>query len=77
MRRKILFTALFVFITWAATSCEDLMQCKKCRLVSTDLITGEVTYDPNETEYCGTSLAAIEATPPKTVGNVTTEYVCR
>lgn len=77
MKRKILFTLLFALTTWAVTSCEDLIRCKKCRLVSTDLLTGEVTYDPNETEYCGAALAAIQATPPKTVGNVTTEYVCR
>lgn len=77
MKRRILYTALFIFISWAVTSCEDLMQCKKCRLVSTDKLTGQVTYDPNETEYCGAYLITIESTPPKTVGNVTTEYVCR
>jgi len=77
MNRKILFAALFIFLAWAASSCEDLMQCKKCRLVSTDSSTGEVIEDPNETEYCGASLITIETTPPKTVGTVTTEYVCR
>ena len=77
MKKKILFAVFFIFIAWAATSCEDLMQCKKCRLVSTDLSSGEVTEDRNETEYCGASLIAIEATPPVTVGNVTTKHVCR
>ena len=77
MKRKILFAALFILLAWAASSCEDLMQCKKCRLVSTDSSNGDVREDPNETEYCGASLIAIEATPPKTVGTVTTEYVCR
>ena len=68
MKRKILFAVFFIFMAWAATSCEDLMQCKKCRLVSTDSSTGEVIEDPNETEYCGAKLIAIEATPPITVG---------
>jgi len=77
MKRKILYTALFIVISWAVTSCEDLIQCKKCRLVSTDRTTGEVTYDPKETEYCGASLITIEATPPITSGNVSTKYVCR
>jgi len=77
MKRKILYTSLFVFMSWGITSCEDLIQCKKCRLVSTDLSTGVVTEDRNETEYCGAALLAIEATPPKTVVNVRTEYICR
>jgi hypothetical protein len=77
MKRKILFAALFIFLAWAASSCEDLMQCKKCRLVSTDSSNGEVIEDPNETEYCGASLIAIEATRPMTTGTITTKYVCR
>ena len=77
MKKRILFALFFIFIAWAATSCEDLMQCKKCRLVSTNSVTGEVITDPNETEYCGAQLIAIEATRPVTVGNVTTKYVCR
>jgi hypothetical protein len=77
MKRKILFAALFIFLAWAASSCEDLMQCKKCRLVSTDSSTNEVIIDPNETEYCGASLIAIEAARPVVVGTVSTEYVCR
>ena len=77
MKKKIIIAVFFIFIAWAATSCEDLMQCKKCRLVSTNSSTGEVIEDPNETEYCGAQLIAIEATRPVTVGNVTTKHVCR
>ncbi len=77
MKRKILFAGLFILLAWAASSCEDLMQCKKCRLVSTDSSTNEVIEDPNETEYCGASLIAIETARPVKVGTVTTEYVCR
>ncbi len=77
MKKKILYALLFFLLAWGITSCEDLIQCKKCKLVSTDLQTGEVTIDMNETEYCGAALIAIEATSPKLVGNVRTEYVCR
>jgi hypothetical protein len=77
MKKKIIIAVFFIFIAWAATSCEDLMQCKKCRLVSTNSSTGEVIEDPNETEYCGAQLIAIEATRPVVVGNVTTKHVCR
>jgi len=77
MKKKIIIAVFFIFIAGAATSCEDLMQCKKCRLVSTNSSTGEVIEDPNETEYCGAQLIAIEATRPVVVGNVTTKHVCR
>ena len=76
MKKKILYAAAFIFIAWAATSCEGLEQCLFCKLVSTDSSNGEVT-EGFETEYCGARLIAIQAVGPKTVGTVTTEYVCR
>jgi hypothetical protein len=76
MKRKFLLAAAFVFMAMAITSCEDLEQCKYCKIVSTDSSTGDVN-EGFETEYCGASLLVIEATGPKTVGTVTTEYVCR
>lgn len=77
VKRKILYILLFFLISWSITSCEDLIKCKKCKLVSTDLQTGEVTIDRHETEYCGAALIAIEANSAKIIGNVKTEYVCR
>jgi hypothetical protein len=76
MKKKILYAAAFLFIAWAAQSCEALEQCKFCRTVTTDSTTGDVTYGP-ETEYCGAKLVTIEATPPATVGNLTTTWECR
>ena len=76
MKRKFLLAAAFVFISWAVTSCEDLVQCKICRTVTTDSQTGDVN-EGFETEYCGAALLAIEAKAPITVGSQTTEWVCR
>ena len=76
MKRKLLFGALFVFIAWAATSCEALSDCKICKTIITDSATNQVT-EGAETEYCGAKLIAIEATRPVTTGTQTTKYECR
>jgi len=76
MKRNILYAAAFIFLAWAATSCEGLELCKFCKLVSTDSSNGEV-IEGSEIEYCGAKLIAIEAVGPKTVGTITTRYVCR
>ena len=76
MKRKVLYAASFVFIAWAATSCEALNDCKVCRLVTTDTSTGQVN-EGYETEYCGAQLLAIEAQKPVVVGSQSTVYECR
>jgi len=76
MKKKIKYAAAFLFLAWAATSCEALEECKFCRMVMTDNTTGDVTYG-NETEYCGAALIAVEAKSPTTVGNTTTTWECR
>jgi hypothetical protein len=76
MKKKILYAAAFLFIAWAAQSCEALEECKFCKTVTTDNATGDVTYGP-ETEYCGAALVAIEAKGSTTVGNITTTCDCR
>ena len=76
MKRRLLFAASFLFIAWAATSCEALSDCKFCKLVTTDSSTGDVT-EGFETEYCGASLIAIESKAPVVTGTLTTKYVCR
>ena len=76
MRKKILYASAFVFISWAATSCEGIEKCKYCRLVETDLITGDVT-EGFETEYCGAALIAIEAKGSYITGTTKAEWVCR
>jgi hypothetical protein len=77
MKRKILYAAAFLFIAWAATSCEALNKnCKFCKMVMTDKTTGDVT-EGNETEYCGAELVAIEAKGSWTTGNQTVVWQCR
>jgi len=76
MKRKLLFGATFLFLAWAATSCEALSECKFCKTVSRDSSTGDVN-EGFETEYCGAALIAIEAKDPVTVGTVTTTWECR
>lgn len=76
MKKKVLYAAAFIFIAWAATSCEALKDCKFCKMVTTDSSTGDVT-EGFETEYCGAALIAIEAKGPTTVGKLTTVYQCR
>jgi hypothetical protein len=63
MKTKLVFGAAFLFVVWAATSCEALSGCKKCK---------DVIY-----EYCGAELIAKEATPDVTVGSQTTKVECR
>ena len=75
MKRRILYAFAFFLMTWAASSCE-MENCKFCRTVSTDSSNGDVT-EGFESEYCGVSLIAIEATAPKTVGTITTRWECR
>jgi hypothetical protein len=76
MKRKLFLGASFVFLVLSATSCEALSDCKKCKTVTTDSATNQVTEGP-ETEYCGAKLIVIETTPPVTTGTQTTKYQCR
>jgi len=76
MKRKLLFGASFLLITFAVTSCEALSDCKFCKMVTTDSSNGDVT-EGFETEYCGAALIAIEAKTPVTTGTLTTKWVCR
>jgi hypothetical protein len=75
MKRKILYAASFLFLTWAASSC-DPENCKFCKTVTTDSSTGDVT-EGFESEYCGVALIAIEAKGPFTTGTLTTVWQCR
>ncbi len=75
MKRKLLFGAAFLFVVWAATSCEALTDCKFCKNVTYE--NGVVVNEGSETEYCGADLIAKEATPDVTVGSLTTKVECR
>jgi hypothetical protein len=76
MKKKILFGAAFLFVAWAATSCNPLTDCQFCKTISTDSRDGSVNESTTETEYCGAILVAIKI-KSVTVGTVTTTYKCR
>lgn len=75
MRRKLLFGAIFMLITWAFTSCEALNTCKICRQVT--YVDGVVDQEGSETEYCDAKLIAIEVTPDVVNGNTRITWECR
>jgi hypothetical protein len=75
MKRKLLFGAVFIFITWAVTSCEAIRTCKICKQVTYE--NGVVINEGNEAEYCDAELIAIEATPDYISGNIRTTWECR
>lgn len=75
MRKLICGMAVFVLMSWALTSCEALGSCKVCRQVT--YVDGAVTQEGEETEYCDTKLAAIEATPDVVSGNTRIKWECR
>jgi hypothetical protein len=75
MKRKLLFGATLLLLSWAATSCEAISGCKICKNVKYER--GAVLESGPETEYCGADLIAKEATPDVTIGTVTTKVECR
>ena len=78
MKRKLSFGAAFLFVAWAATSCEDLGGCQTCKMV-TRSSGGDIVNTGAETEYCGTELATIKITPAVTnpTSGEVTKYECR
>lgn len=76
MKKKLLFVAGFILITWSFTSCESLFKnCKFCKSVTYE--NGNVVNSGTESEYCGTDLITKEATPDVHVGTLTTKVECR
>jgi hypothetical protein len=72
MKRKFLFAAAFVFVTWSVTSCEKT--CQSCQIV-TRTSSGSIVQSGSATEYCGADLVAFKAANPTITnpvnGNVT------
>ncbi len=75
MRRKLIFIASVLFITFSFTACDVLGDCQVCRYESYDSATGTTEYT-DEAEYCGEDLIAMKATPSSTDGSVTTRVKC-
>ena len=67
MKRIVLYAAGFFLMVITLTACESLFQnCKLCKQVTYD--DGDIINQTSETEYCGTDLAVILATPPVVIG---------
>jgi hypothetical protein len=75
MKRKLLFGTLFLLMAWAFNSCEALSDCGFCKNVTYE--NGSVINEGTESEYCGDDLIKKKATPPVTVGSLTTKVECR
>jgi len=76
MKRKLLFPVVFLFLCCGVSSCEGEF-CKICSQVTVDESTGDRTLIVSEAEYCGAELFAIEACPPISTDNTTTQWECR
>jgi hypothetical protein len=61
MKRKLLFGAVFLFVVWAATSCEK--SCKTCKIVTRTSDGTEVDSNGGS-EYCGAEIAAYKLANP-------------
>jgi ABC-type proline/glycine betaine transport system substrate-binding protein len=72
MKKKLILAATLVFIACAFTSCTKT--CKTCKQVT--YINGTYDHEDPSQEYCGLSLAAIEATKDLTNGNSTIKWEC-
>ncbi len=74
MKKKLILGGFILIVAWSFTSCEKLQTCKLCKTVTyeNDVVVNET--DP--VEYCGAALLQKEATPPVTVGNLTTKVEC-
>lgn len=75
MKKKVFIFAAFLLLAAGITSCEDLFEnCKICRLNTYE--DGQLINTAQEAEYCGAELVTIQATPPATVGNTTSQWEC-
>ena len=75
MKRKLIYGIFFLMTAWAFTSCEALNDCGYCKDVNYE--NGSVVNESSETQYCGDDLIRKKATPPVTVGSITTRVECR
>lgn len=76
MKKKIVFGVFLLLMAWSFTSCDALF--KKCKLCKTVTYDGTIVVsETDEVEYCGADLVKKEATPPVTIGGLTTKVECR
>jgi|WetSurMetagenome_2_1015567.scaffolds.fasta_scaffold211893_2 hypothetical protein len=75
MKRKLIFAASFLLISWAFTSCDGLSGCETCKFVI-KTSSGDLVSESGGTEHCGVELDIFIAANPTITdpitGNVTT-----
>ena len=75
MKRKLIYSAVFIIMSLTLTSCESITGCKVCRQVT--YVDEKVEQEGNESEYCGAELIAIEAASDVVTGNTRVSWECR
>ena len=73
MRRKILYAAGLLFLSFAFRSC-DMGGCQTCQWV--EYYNNNRVAEGEPTEYCDTDLAAIKAQDPIINGSSKTQWEC-
>jgi len=68
MKRKLLFGAAFLFVVWAATSCEK--NCQTCKIVTRNTSDGAEVESNGGSEYCGAEIAAYKLANPTITNTV-------
>ena len=72
MKKKLFFAAFLVLVAITFISCDKT--CKTCKQVT--YVNGTYESETSGTQYCGTELITIEATPDVTIGQTTTKWEC-
>jgi len=72
MKTKLLYAAGLVLVALSFTSCEKT--CKVCQ--QNTYVSGTLENEGSPSEYCGTELIKIEATPDFVLGSSTTKWEC-
>jgi hypothetical protein len=79
MKRKLLFGAAYLFIAWAATSCNGQGDCQTCKIVTRKISDNSIITSDGGSEYCGTEIDAYKAANPtitNTVLGTVTQVEC-
>ncbi len=74
MKRTIRIFSVIVLMTLALSACEELLNCKTCRIVTYE--DGVKVDEGTGVVYCGEELEEKENEPPTTIDNRTTQWEC-
>ena len=75
MKNVLRLTGFLLILTFIGPSCEQLEDCKNCKLVVYE--DGVKVSETTPTNYCGEELTAKEDAEPVVVGNKRSVYECQ